>query len=91
MNRLSVIQQAVNKFCGYLAQVELRLQSGLTEQDNVCSNFDFFFFFFFFFLSIFLVYVLFIPKDSNYVEFFDFSDWKGKPYVSRDSRNNISL
>jgi hypothetical protein len=31
MNRLSVIQQAVNKFCGYLAQVELRLQSGARQ------------------------------------------------------------
>jgi hypothetical protein len=40
MNRWSVIQQAVNKFCGYLAQVELRPQSGMNEQDKVCSNYD---------------------------------------------------
>jgi hypothetical protein len=40
MNRWFVIQQAVNKFCGYLAQVELRPQSGMNEQDKVCSNYD---------------------------------------------------
>jgi hypothetical protein len=41
MNRWSVIQQVVNKFCGYLAQVELRPQSGMNEQDKVCSNYDY--------------------------------------------------
>jgi hypothetical protein len=57
MNRWSVIQQAVNKFCDYLAQVESRPQSGMNEQDKVCSNYDY--------LSIFLEYVLFSPKYSN--------------------------
>jgi hypothetical protein len=45
------------KFCGYLAQVESRPQSGMNEQDKVCSNYDY--------LSIFLEYVLFSPKYSN--------------------------
>jgi hypothetical protein len=39
MNRWSTIQLAVNKFCGFLAQIEKRSQSGLTEQDKVCSNY----------------------------------------------------
>jgi hypothetical protein len=40
MNRWSVIQQAVNKFCGCLAQVESKHQSGQTEQDKVCSSYE---------------------------------------------------
>jgi len=39
MNRWSIIQLAVNKFCGFLAQIEKRSQSGLTEQDKVRSNY----------------------------------------------------
>ncbi|GLT53668.1 hypothetical protein SLA2020_269250 [Shorea laevis] len=35
MNRWSTIQLAVNKFCAFLAQVEKRQQSGLTEQDKI--------------------------------------------------------
>jgi hypothetical protein len=41
MHRWSTIQLKTNKFCGYLAQVERRNESGLNEQDKV-----FFFFFF---------------------------------------------
>ncbi|XP_062157069.1 glutathione S-transferase T3-like [Alnus glutinosa] len=37
MNRWSTIQLAVNKFCGFLAQIEKRSQSGLTEQDKICQ------------------------------------------------------
>jgi hypothetical protein len=59
MNRWSTIQLAVNKFCGFLAQIEKRSQSGLTEQDKVSSNYGF--------TSIYLVHVLFISKDSKYV------------------------
>jgi hypothetical protein len=39
MNRWSTIQLAVNKFCGFLAQIEKRSQSGLTEQDKVRFNY----------------------------------------------------
>jgi len=39
MNRWSIIQLAINKFCGFLAQIDKRSQSGLTEQDNVRSNY----------------------------------------------------
>jgi hypothetical protein len=59
MNWWLTIQLAVNKFCSFLSQIEKRSQSGLTEQDNVCSNYDF--------LSIYLEHVPFISKDSNYV------------------------
>jgi hypothetical protein len=34
-NRWSFIQKAINKFCGYLDQVESRNQSGIGEQDKV--------------------------------------------------------
>jgi hypothetical protein len=40
MHRWSMIQVKTNKFCGFLAQVERRNESGLNEQDKV-----FFFFF----------------------------------------------
>ena len=43
MYRWSMIQVKTNKFCGFLAQVERRNESGLNEQDKV--------FFFIFFLS----------------------------------------
>jgi len=61
MNQWSTIQLAVNKFCGFFAQIENRSQSGLTEQDKVCSNYGF--------TSIYLVHVPFISKDSSYVVF----------------------
>ncbi|KAG7970891.1 hypothetical protein I3843_07G108500 [Carya illinoinensis] len=35
MNRWSTIQQATNKFCGYLAQVEGMHPSGFNEQDKI--------------------------------------------------------
>ncbi|KAI8558288.1 hypothetical protein RHMOL_Rhmol04G0079700 [Rhododendron molle] len=35
MNRWSAIQLSVNKFCGCYAQIELRHQSGMTEEDKV--------------------------------------------------------
>ena len=34
-NRWCFIQKAINKFCGYLNQVESRNQSGIGEQDKV--------------------------------------------------------
>ncbi|XP_062151447.1 glutathione S-transferase T2-like [Alnus glutinosa] len=37
MNRWSTIQLAIIKFCGYLAQVESRQQSGVSEQDKICK------------------------------------------------------
>jgi hypothetical protein len=46
MHRWSTIQLKTNKFCGCLAQIERRNESGLNEQDKV-----FFFFFFFFFFK----------------------------------------
>jgi hypothetical protein len=55
MNRWSTIQLAIIKFCGYLAQVESRQQSGVSEQDKVCSNYGTSFNC--------LGYVLFILKD----------------------------
>jgi hypothetical protein len=35
MHRWSTIQLKTNKFCGYLAQIERRNESGLNEQDKV--------------------------------------------------------
>jgi hypothetical protein len=35
MHRWSIIQLKTNKFCGYLAQIERRNESGLNEQDKV--------------------------------------------------------
>ncbi|KAF7145479.1 hypothetical protein RHSIM_Rhsim04G0125600 [Rhododendron simsii] len=35
MNRWSAIQLSVNKFCGCYAQIELRHQSGITEEDKL--------------------------------------------------------
>jgi len=37
-NRWSTIQKFINKFCGYLAQVETKNPSGATEQDKVKMN-----------------------------------------------------
>lgn len=34
-NRWSIIQLSTNKFCGYLAQVELKNSNGVSEQDKV--------------------------------------------------------
>jgi len=39
MNQWAMIQLAVKKFCGFLAQIEKRSQSDLTEQDKVRSNY----------------------------------------------------
>jgi hypothetical protein len=64
MNRWSVIQLAVNKFCGYLDQVQRRQPSGLNEIDKVCYNYAF--------SLIYLDYVISIPKDFNYVAFIIF-------------------
>uniref|UniRef100_A0A2N9J5B1 No apical meristem-associated C-terminal domain-containing protein n=1 Tax=Fagus sylvatica TaxID=28930 RepID=A0A2N9J5B1_FAGSY len=36
MHRWSTIQVKTNKFCGFLAQVERRNESGLNEQDKIC-------------------------------------------------------
>jgi hypothetical protein len=41
MYQWSMIQLAVNKFCGFSAQVEKRQPSGLIEIDKVCSNYGF--------------------------------------------------
>ncbi|KAI8544030.1 hypothetical protein RHMOL_Rhmol08G0263300 [Rhododendron molle] len=38
MNRWSTIQLSINKFCGYLAQIEAAHQSGMTEQDKVLNE-----------------------------------------------------
>jgi hypothetical protein len=83
MNKLAVIQQALNKFCGYFVQVELRPQNGLTEQDKICFNYDF--------LSIFLYHVLFIQNDSNYVDLLIFQIGKAKLMYQEFQNNNISL
>jgi hypothetical protein len=39
MHRWETIQKCVNKFCGCLARIELRRQSGTTMQDKVRTMF----------------------------------------------------
>jgi hypothetical protein len=39
MTRWSIIQVVVNKFCGFLVQIEKRSQSDLTKQDKVLSSY----------------------------------------------------
>ncbi|RWR88465.1 glutathione S-transferase T2-like protein [Cinnamomum micranthum f. kanehirae] len=37
MNQWSLIQLGTNKLCGFLASIELKHQSGVTEQDKICQ------------------------------------------------------
>jgi hypothetical protein len=64
MNRWSVIQLVVNKFCGYLDQVQMGQPCGSNEIDKVCYNYGF--------SLIYFDYVISMPKDFNYVVFIIF-------------------
>ena len=83
MNWWSVNQLKINKFGGYLNQVQRRQPSGSNEIDKVCYNYGF--------SLIYLDYVISIPKDFNYVTFIIFSGCPNKSNVPQISKNTISL